>query len=152
MKYNEVNCVDKKPGVEDRSHRDDRARAPDWPDCAVPEQWQAPPRSAWSWTSPSRCRQKLNPQTQEGTPRVDAAHGQCRGAGEYLLQIAVEREAAVRNHHAGNETSRKKWTMRRPMTNGGTEWCPIPLTCGRPGRSARPCRGTSGTSPCGGRR
>ena len=24
----------------------------------------------------------------------------------------------------------KKWTMRRPTTNSGMEWCPIPLTCG----------------------
>ena len=31
------------------------------------------------------------------------------------------------------------------MTNSGTEWCPIPLTCGRSGRSACPCRGIPGT-------
>ena len=52
-----------------------------------------------SWTSPSRWRQKLNPQTQghrELRQRVVNAEAQV----EYPLQIADEREAAVRNHHA----------------------------------------------------
>ena len=42
--YNEVNCVDKKLGVEHRSHRDGRAREPDRPDCTVPAQWRGAPR------------------------------------------------------------------------------------------------------------
>ena len=34
--------------------------------------------------------------------------------------------------------------MRRPATNSGTELCPIPLTCGRPGHSAHPSLDASG--------
>ena len=54
-----------------------------------------------SWTSSSRCRQKLNPQIQEGTPRVETTRvSNAEAQVEYLLQIADEHEAAVRNHHA----------------------------------------------------
>ena len=45
----------RKLGVEHRSHRDDRARGPDWPDFTVHAQWQRAPRI--SRTSRSRtCR------------------------------------------------------------------------------------------------
>ena len=67
-----------------------RAREPDWTDCTVPAQWRGASRirrNSRSRTSrsvtkcrseggtpsartPSKCWQKLNPQTQEGTPRV----------------------------------------------------------------------------------
>ena len=41
---NEVNCVDKKFGVEHRSHRDGRFREPDRPDCTVFAEWGGAPR------------------------------------------------------------------------------------------------------------
>ena len=43
-KYNEVHGMVKKLGVEHRSHRDGRARRPDWPDFTVHAQWQRAPR------------------------------------------------------------------------------------------------------------
>ena len=54
-----------------------------------------------SWTSPSRYRQELNPQIQEGTPRVKTTRVlDAEAQVEYGSQIADEREAAVCNRHA----------------------------------------------------
>ena len=52
-------------------------------------------------TSPSRYRQELNPQIQEGTPRVKTTRVlNAEAQVEYRSQIADEREAAVCNRHA----------------------------------------------------
>ena len=48
-----------------------------------------------SWTSPSRCRQELNPVIQEETPRVETTRVlNAEAQVEYRSQIADEREAA----------------------------------------------------------
>ena len=52
-------------------------------------------------TSPSRHRQELNPQIQEGTPRVETTRVlNAEAQVEYRSQIADEREAAMCNRHA----------------------------------------------------
>ena len=62
-----------------------------------------------SWMSPSRWRQWLNPQTQEGTPRVETARVfNAEAQVEYQLQMKPSCEAT---------RCSKKWTMRRPMIN-----------------------------------
>ena len=54
-----------------------------------------------SWTNPSRCRQELDPQIQEGTPRVETTRVlNAEAHVEYPLQIADERVAAMCNHRA----------------------------------------------------
>ena len=40
IKYNEANCVDKKPGVEHQSHRDDITCIPSDQGCTGSVQWQ----------------------------------------------------------------------------------------------------------------
>ena len=48
------------------------------------------------WTNPSRCWQELNPQIQEGTPRVESTRiSNAEAQMEYRLQIADEREATM---------------------------------------------------------
>ena len=135
-KCNEVNCVDEKPVVKHRSHRDVRARVLVWPDRTVPVQWRGPPRiSRSSWRRTSRSMTMCSGQTRshDWTPSKWRTRRLCWSTERFTCRVYFSRSRSgwtarsrrcVEIHSYFNPSRALHNSTRRPLdgTTTRTSW------------------------------